>query len=53
MNVDGTEYISPLMNGAAFRTRCSGGLTSLDLDIDYDYGKKAWMTTAIFTNCLL
>ena len=52
-NVDGTEYIPPLMIGKAKRPRCFHGFTGAELGIDYDNGTKAWMTTAIFTRWLL
>jgi len=48
-NVDGSEYVPPLMIGRARRPRCFDGLDPTDIGIeDYDYGGKAWMNTAIF-----
>ena len=47
-NVDSTEFVPPIMIGKARRPRCFGDPDPSELGLEYDYGGKAWMNTAIF-----
>lgn len=46
-NATGEHKIRPLVIGKAKNPRCFKNFT---LPVDYDYSKKAWMTSAIFEN---
>ena len=51
-NADGSEKLRPLVIGRANKPRCFKNFNH-KLYVDYDYNKKAWMTSAIFAQWLM
>ena len=43
------EKLRPLVTGKSKKPRCFYGFEIPTLGVDYDYSKKSWMTTGIFT----
>ena len=47
-----TVLLKPLVIGKSKKPQCFYGFEVASLGFDYDFSKKAWMTTSIFTTWL-
>ncbi|RHY28989.1 hypothetical protein DYB32_005549 [Aphanomyces invadans] len=51
-NAADTDTIDPLFIGTATKSRCFGGQTPAELDLDYYASKKSWMNLDMFNSYL-